>query len=137
MHKNYTFSILLRHCLCLLTLAWAGLVAAQPAVWPSKPIKIVVGYAPGTAPDTFARIYAENLTKRLGVSIVIDNKPGASGNLATDAVAKAPADGYTFLSNLSTAFTANPFLYTKLPYDTEKDLITVPMSPTAWRGVWW
>ncbi|MGH8760151.1 MAG: Bug family tripartite tricarboxylate transporter substrate binding protein, partial [Burkholderiales bacterium] len=97
------------------------------------PIKIVVGFAAGTPPDTFARIYGEFLAKRLGVAVVIDSKPGASGNLATDAVAKAPADGYTFLYNLSTAFTVNPYIYTKLPYDPAKDL--VPVATTMRQGL--
>ena len=130
--KTRMFTVLQRF-LCLLTFAWAGVTAAQPAAWPSKPIKIVVGFAAGTPPDTFARIYGEYLAKRLGVAVVIDSKPGASGNLATDAVAKAPADGYTFLYNLSTAFTVNPYIYSKLPYDPGKDL--VPVATTMRQGL--
>lgn len=133
MNKKIGIFETLMMCLFLFASALTGLASAQSGVWPTKPIRIIVGYAPGTAPDTFARIYADNVSKRLGVAVLIDNKPGASGNIATDAVAKAPADGYTFLYNLSTAFTANPYLYTKLPYDSKKDLI--PVATTMRQGL--
>lgn len=101
--------------------------------WPTKPIKIVVGFAAGTPPDIFARMYGEYASKKVGVSVVIDNRPGAAGNLSSDFVAKSPADGYTFLYNLSTAFTINPYIYTKLPFDPEKDL--VPVATTMRQGL--
>ena len=110
-----------------------GLTHAQTQDWPTKPIKIVVSFPPGTAPDVFARMYGEYVAKKMGVPVLIDNKPGAGGNLATDLVAKAPADGYTFLYNLSTAFTINPFIYSKLPFDPEKDL--VPVATTMRQGL--
>ena len=123
-----------RHVLAALTLATlAGFSHAQEANWPSRPIKIVVGFAAGTPPDIFARLYGDYASKKLGVPVVIDNKPGAAGNLATDTVAKAPADGYTFLYNLSTAFTINPFIYSKLPFDPQKDL--VPVATTMRQGL--
>ena len=104
-----------------------------PAEWPNKPIKIILGFPPGTAPDVFARIYGDYVPKKLGVPVLIDNKPGASGNLATDLVAKAPADGYTVLYSLSTAFTINPYIYAKLPFDPDKDL--VPVATTIRQGL--
>ncbi len=106
---------------------------AQGAAWPSKPIRIVVGFAPGTPPDIFARLYGEYMARQLGVPVVIDNKPGTAGNLASDAVAKAPPDGYTYLYNLSTAFTINPYIYAKLPFDPHKDL--VPVATTMRQGL--
>ncbi|MGJ7608268.1 Bug family tripartite tricarboxylate transporter substrate binding protein [Variovorax sp. LT1R20] len=106
---------------------------AQGAAWPSKPIRIVVGFAPGTPPDIFARLYGEYMARQLGVPVVIDNKPGTAGNLASDAVAKAPPDGYTYLYNLSTAFTINPYIYAKLPFDPQKDL--VPVATTMRQGL--
>lgn len=111
----------------------AGVSGAQTADWPTRPIKIVVGFAAGTPPDIFARLYGDYASRKLGVPVLIDNKPGAAGNLATDAVAKAPADGYTFLYNLSTAFTINPFIYSKLPFDPQKDL--VPVATTMRQGL--
>ena len=120
--------------LSVMTLATlAGISNAQEANWPNRPIKIVVGFAAGTPPDIFARLYGDYASKKLGVPVVIDNKPGAAGNLATDTVAKAPADGYTFLYNLSTAFTINPFIYSKLPFDPQKDL--VPVATTMRQGL--
>lgn len=110
-----------------------GLAGAQSADWPARPIKIVVGFAAGTPPDIFARLYGEYATRKLGVPVVIDNKPGAAGNLASDTVAKSVPDGYTFLYNLSTAFTINPYIYSKLPFDPEKDL--VPVATTMRQGL--
>lgn len=110
-----------------------SLAAAQPAAWPNKPIRIVVGFAPGTPPDIFARLYGDYASKQLGVPVVIDNKPGTAGNLAADTVAKAPADGYTYLYNLSTGFTINPYIYSKLPYDPQKDF--VPVATTMRQGL--
>jgi tripartite-type tricarboxylate transporter receptor subunit TctC len=111
----------------------SNLALAQTADWPTKPIRLVVGFPPGTAPDIFARMYGDYLSKRLNTPIIIDNKPGAATNLATDLVAKAPGDGYTFLYALSTAFTLNPYLYTKLPYNPDKDLI--PVATTMRQGL--
>ena len=110
-----------------------SLGSAQNSDWPSKPIKIVVGFAAGTPPDIFARLYGDYAAKKLGVPVVVDNKPGAAGNLSSDVVAKSPADGYTVLYNLSTAFTLNPSLYTKLPFDPEKDL--TPVATTMRQGL--
>jgi tripartite-type tricarboxylate transporter receptor subunit TctC len=101
--------------------------------WPNKAIRVVLGFPPGTAPDVFARIYGDYVSKKLGVPVVIDNKPGASGNLASDLVAKAPADGYTVLYSLSTAFTINPYIYAKLPFDPDKDL--TPVATTMRQGL--
>jgi tripartite-type tricarboxylate transporter receptor subunit TctC len=106
---------------------------AQSGDWPNKPIRIVVGFAPGTAPDVFARLYGDYVSKRLNTSIIIDNRPGAATNLATDLVAKAAGDGYTFLYALSTSFTLNPFLYSKLPYNSDKDLM--PVATTMRQGL--
>ena len=110
-----------------------GAASAQPADWPSKPIRIVVGFAPGTPPDIFARMYGDYASRKLGVPVLIDNKPGTAGNLASDTVAKAPADGYTLHYNLSTAFTINPYIYSKLPFDPDKDL--VPVATTMRQGL--
>lgn len=111
----------------------AGFAQAQNAEWPNKPIKIVVGFPAGTAPDIFARMYGDYASKKMGVPILIDNKPGAGGNLSADLVAKAPGDGYTFLYALSTGFTINPFIYSKLPFDPAKDL--VPVATTMRQGL--
>jgi tripartite-type tricarboxylate transporter receptor subunit TctC len=119
-------------CIGLLLGLACGLVSAQEA-WPSKPIRIVVGFAAGTPPDIFARLYGDYASRKLGQPVIVDNKPGAAGNLATDTVAKASGDGYTLLYNLSTAFTINPYIYSKLPYDPAKDL--TPVATTMRQGL--
>jgi tripartite-type tricarboxylate transporter receptor subunit TctC len=115
--------------------ATAGLAAPAMAQtdWPTRPVRIIVGFAAGTPPDIFARLYGEYAAKKLGQQFIIDNRPGAAGNIATDAVAKAPGDGYTLLYNLSTGFTINPAIYAKLPFDAAKDL--VPVATTMRQGL--
>lgn len=133
---NFSRRVLLTATAMSAALALTHIAQAQssaPADWPNKPIKIIVGFPPGTAPDVFARIYTDYVSKKLGVPVVIDNKPGASGNLSSDLVAKSPADGYTFLYSLSTAFTINPYIYAKLPFDPDKDL--VPVATTIRQGL--
>lgn len=93
---------------------------AQTAAWPNKPIKLVVGYAAGGATDVIARIVGAKLGEQLGQSIVIDNRAGANSNIAAEAVARAPADGYT-LFVFTIANTINASLYDKLSYDPLKD----------------
>lgn len=93
---------------------------AQTAAWPNKPIKLVVGYAAGGATDVIARIVGVKLGEQLGQSIVVDNRAGANSNIAAEAVARSPADGYT-LFVFTIANTINASLYDKLSYDPLKD----------------
>jgi tripartite-type tricarboxylate transporter receptor subunit TctC len=93
---------------------------AQP--YPNKPVKVMVGFPPGQATDIIARTIAEELSKSLGQQFYVDNRPGAAGIIGTEAVAKAPADGYTLLMSSSGPLAVNPGLYPKLPYDPIKDL---------------
>jgi tripartite-type tricarboxylate transporter receptor subunit TctC len=108
---------------CLAALP-AGPAFAQDGPWPSKPVRIVVPFPPGGAADTFARLIAEYAGKSLGQPVVADNRPGAGGQIATDFVAKAPADGHTMLV-VTVGHAVNPSLYPKLPYDTLVDLAPV------------
>lgn len=85
--------------------------AAQTAVWPSKPVRLVVGFAPGGGTDVMARAVAQLLGESTGQSFVVDNKPGASGNLSASEVARAAPDGYTFLVAPTSVETANPYLF--------------------------
>jgi tripartite-type tricarboxylate transporter receptor subunit TctC len=93
---------------------------AQPAAWPSKPLKLVVGYAAGGATDVIARIVAIELGKQLGQPVLVDNRAGANSNVGAEIVARAPADGYT-LYVYTIANTINASLYDKLGYDPLKD----------------
>ncbi|PUE39595.1 tripartite tricarboxylate transporter substrate binding protein [Limnohabitans sp. Hippo3] len=110
--------------------AWSP-VAAQTPKWPSKPIKIVVAFPPGGLTDAYARNYGEFLSTRLGVPVVIENKPGAGAIIGIDAVAKSPADGYTFVMSTSGTFWQNRILYSKLPYNLDKDLTPVTVFPSG------
>ena len=108
--------------LTLCTLGAMGTVHAQ--AWPAKPIRIVVGFAPGGTTDVMARVMAQSLSEALGQPVVVDNKPGASGNIAASEVIRAAADGYTFLLAPTSFETANPFLF-KQTIAPAKDLTPV------------
>ncbi|WP_043830791.1 Bug family tripartite tricarboxylate transporter substrate binding protein [Muricoccus aerilatus] len=112
-----------------------GLALALPAIharaqeaWPSKPIRIVVGFAAGGATDISTRVMQPKLTALLGVPVVIDNRPGAGGNLATETVVRSPPDGSTFLMGTIGALAINPSLYASLPFDPQADLTPVAMA---------
>jgi len=100
-------------------------VSASSQNYPTRPIRLVLGAAPGGSADAGARIMAPQLSQLLGQSIVIDNRPGANNNIATELVAHAPADGYTLLYAYSAALAVNPSLYEKLAFDPQKDFISV------------
>ena len=99
--------------------------------WPTKPIRIVVAFPPGGLTDAYARLYAEHLTARFGVMAVVDNKPGAGAIIGIDAVAKSAPDGYTLLMTTSGTVWQNRVLYTKLPYNLDKDLVPVALFPSG------
>jgi len=105
-------------------LGFPAIVRAQ-SKYPSRPVRVVVPFAPGGGTDTLGRAIAQKLSDALGQPFVIDNKPGAGGIIGTDAVAKAAPDGYTLSFNISTALLINQFLYTKLPYNPLRDLSMV------------
>jgi tripartite-type tricarboxylate transporter receptor subunit TctC len=102
--------------------------AAQGAPWPSKPIKLVVPYAPGGSTDVIARVVAEALSKRLGQNIVIDNKPGKGAMVGTALVAKAPPDGYTLLMSVISGLTISPTLYGGSDFDPMADFVHVSIA---------
>ena len=115
-----------------LTLA-AGAAAALPAAasaqaaWPDKPIRMVLPFPPGGPTDLVARVLAAKLAEQLGQQVIVDNKPGANGNIAGDLVAKAPADGYTLLYNTS-SIALSTALYKKLPFDVKTDFAPVALT---------
>lgn len=117
-------ALLVGICTCLLSL-----LANAQSDYPTKPITYVVPYPPGGAADVFARQLAKKLSERLGKPVVIENRPGANGNIGSEYVAKAPADGYMILLGSASTITINPHLYGKqMPYDPMKDL--QPVSGT-------
>src|SRR6187200_748283 len=108
-------------------------IAALPAAaqdWPTKPVKIVVPFGPGSTPDVVARLIADHLQKKLGQPFIIDNKPGASGNIGTDAVAKAAPDGTTIGVSIGGPLAINTLLFSKLPYDPKTDIAPITQLVT-------
>jgi tripartite-type tricarboxylate transporter receptor subunit TctC len=117
----------------VLTFLIVALFAALPAraqTWPSREVKLIVPFAAGATPDIVARLLADTLQAKLGQTFVVENKPGASGNLGTDAVAKAPPDGYTLGISIGGPLAINTLLFSKLPYDPSTDLAFITMLAT-------
>lgn len=105
---------------CLASIAFASAPAASWAKYPDKPIKLVVPFPAGGTTDVLARIVARNMSALLGQEVVVDNRGGAATIIGVDAVAKAPADGYTILLATATSFAVNPHVYKKLPYKLDE-----------------
>ena len=119
---------LMRLSLVFLFGVLAQYAAAQS--YPSKPVRVIVPVPPGGIVDVVVRVLGQKMTEVMGQSVVIDNRPGASTNIGTEIVARAPGDGYTLLSN-SLPLVVNPSLFPKLPFDVEKDLAPVSMVASA------
>jgi tripartite-type tricarboxylate transporter receptor subunit TctC len=116
----------------LVLLAVAQVALAQGAKgYPDRPVKVVVGYSPGGLPDTIARLIGQKLSEAWGQQFVVENKPGANGILGAELVAKAAPDGYTLLMTDNSTHAILPFLFTKLPYDADRDLIPVSLTARA------
>lgn len=109
--------------LCVAACAAAGISAAQD--YPSKPIRIIVQFTPGTSTDILARVVAQKMSADWGQQVVVDNRPGAGAVIGTEMGAKAPPDGYTLTMAVSSAFGINPTLYSKLPYDAIRDFAPI------------
>src|SRR5687767_7673250 len=117
MRYRTTMLRLLLTCLCALLVAEAH---AQDR-YPSRPLRVIVPFAPGGSTDIFARLIAERLAASLGQPVVVENRAGASGNIGAEAVAKAPADGYTVLMATTGVMAINNALFKTMPYDAAKD----------------
>lgn len=117
----------------LATLASLAALSAAPSVqaqaYPNKPIRLVVTFTPGGAPDILARVFSEKA--QLGQNVVVDNKPGAGGNTGADFVAKSPADGYTLVMGTVGTHSINGSLYAKMPYDMAKDFSAIAHVASA------
>jgi tripartite-type tricarboxylate transporter receptor subunit TctC len=116
--SGVSMRIILRPLVVMLALS--GPVWAQS--YPSKPIRVVMGFPPGTTVDVLMRPIAQRLTETLGQPLVLDNRPGATGIIAIELVARAPADGYTLLATPGSALTSSPHLHAKMTFDTLRDL---------------
>ena len=111
--------------LALVLLASAAFPAAQAQTWPAKPVRVIVNFPPGGAADQLARAIGVPLAEALGQPVVVENRAGANGNIGGEAVAKAPADGYTLLMSSGGMVSVNPHLYPKMAFDPAKDLTPV------------
>lgn len=118
-----------RLALALAASALCGSALAQ--AWPAKSIRIVVPFPPGGGTDTIARETSQRVAAATGWTFVIDNKPGAGGNLGVDSVAKSPPDGYTIVIGQTSNLAINPTLYAKMPYDSQKDLAPIVLLANA------
>jgi tripartite-type tricarboxylate transporter receptor subunit TctC len=105
--------------------------AAAQEPWPARPVKIVVPSSPGGGTDTYARLLAQALSDSLKRQFIVENRPGASGNIGADIVAKSAPDGYTFLLSANPALTVNPSLYKNLSYNVERDFVPVARGVIA------
>lgn len=125
-HTNRQNRLNRRH---LLALAAAGALptAFAQGAWPGRPIRIVVPFAPGGTTDILARTLAPELTRALGQSVVVENRAGAGGNIGAELVAKSPADGYTLLMGTVGTHGINKSLYSKLPYEPQKDFAPITL----------
>ena len=113
-----------------ITLAMLLSTAAAQAqtAWPTKPIRMLVGFAAGGSTDVSARLIAQALAERLGQPVIVENRAGAGGNIAAEAAAKADPDGYTLLMSTSTTFATNPNLYKSLPFNVETDFAPITLT---------
>ena len=117
----------------IVALALFVLCAAVPASaqeWPAKTVRVIVPFGAGATPDTIARLIADRLQQKLGQNFIVENKPGASGMLGTDAVAKAEPDGYTIGISIGGPLAINTLLFSKMPYDPFKDLALITILTT-------
>jgi len=117
----------LLQCVSLACASTMPFLAHAQETYPAQPIKLVVGFAAGGGADAVARLISSALAQELKASIVIENRPGANANIATDAVARSAKDGYTLLYNTS-AITISPYLYKSLPYDLKSDLVPIALT---------
>ena len=108
--------------------AWHGPALAQAPAWPQKPVRVLVGLAPGGNPDTLARMLASKWGEAFGQQFVVENRPGAGSTIAADLTAKSAPDGYTVLISDSSAVTTAPHLFKSLPYDPFRDLQAVSLA---------
>ncbi|MFC5521377.1 tripartite tricarboxylate transporter substrate binding protein [Polaromonas jejuensis] len=123
-----------RLCAAVLGLAAAAVPAANAmaqAAFPSKPIRLIVPFPPGGGTDMIARTVAQKLTDQHKWNVIVDNRPGAGGNLGVDAAAKSAPDGYTLVMGQTSNLAINPSLYAKLPYDPLKDLVPVALVSSS------
>jgi tripartite-type tricarboxylate transporter receptor subunit TctC len=121
---------MLKRLLPALAIVLGVTLAVSAQDWPGKPVRLFVPFGPGSTPDVVARLIADRLQTRTGGTFVVENKPGASGNIGTDAVAKGEPDGHTIGISIGGPLAINTLLFSKLPYDPEKDIAPITQLVT-------
>jgi len=119
------------HGLSLVLFSACAPAEAQDGAWPSKPVRFIVPSSPGGGTDIYARLLAQSLGEALKQQFVVENRPGASGNIGAGAAAKSAPDGYTFMVTANPALSINPSLYRDLPYDAERDFVPITRGVMA------
>ncbi len=122
--------IINRYIACVAALLLVAVAPARAADYPSRPITLVVAFTPGGPSDVLARILGKQMEQSLGEPVIIENRPGAGGNIAADSVAHAPADGYTLLMGNNSILATNESLYKKLSYSPQKDFAPITLIGT-------
>ena len=129
--RHASNSMLLSFFVALTPLFVAPSASAQPAAYPSKPIRLIIPFPPGGATDIIGRTLAQKLSVQLGQTVIVDNKPGAGGTLGSNEAAKAVPDGYTLLLATTSTHSIAPSLYKNIPYSVEKDFAPIAEVATA------
>lgn len=112
----------------------AAFAQASGATFPSKPIRVIVGFSPGSNSDSLVRPLAQRLSETVGQQVLVDNRPGASGNIALEMVSRAAPDGHTVFSGPGSSITVNPHIHPKMPIDVLRDLLPIVMAPHVKTG---
>lgn len=112
---------------CAMLLTWGAQAQSPADTYPNKPIRIIVPFAPGGIVDTAARVVGQELSKRWGQQVVVENRPGGNGFIGVMAAAKSPADGYTLLMAHTGEFGVNPAIFPNVPYDLDRDFTPITM----------
>src|SRR5438046_2037087 len=116
----------------LILIALLGGTASAQDNYPSRPVRVVANFAIGGAIDAVARVVSAKLAESMGQQFVVDNRPGAGGNIGADAITRSKPDGYTLLCTLDTTLTVNPSLYSgRLPFDPAKDFAPITLAAAA------
>ena len=111
----------------LLSLSLLGIAQAHAQSWPAKPVRMIVSFPAGSAPDIICRFVSDPLSRAIGQQIVVDNRPGSGNILAAQAAARAAPDGYTFFCATAATLVSNPHTFKSLPYDPARDFVPVGM----------
>ena len=125
MYKQFIRKLTIKLAVIIGVITFIGLPISHAQTWPTKPIKLVIPFAAGGTTDILGRLLAQQLSKDLGQNVIVENKPGAGGNIAAEYVAQSPADGYTVMLASGSMLTVNPNLYKKLPVNYAKDFVYI------------